>query len=260
MTILRREIIPIVRHYQAEQPSLDQLLKKKGEKVPDGVDGIRWLCEKVQNKRHPSGRINFDGQDRSDGAAHTVCPYVPHFLNNVEDGVKPLVSALFSKGYLTYSSCEGHIYEVRYVGLAFPSIEARTEFMERVRRELGWKKAFVKFVAVESVTNAAVQFNEDRTFSRINRGTAAQALTEGEILYFNTLYYRRYDFWCFLRLQIGYEIVWRDTDNIFNNFWLRWKYRLLIAYMRVIKKLFVSHVTELLAKTVRSDSFPPFLY
>ena len=81
---------------------------------------IYYMTHKVNNTLHKNGRIYMKIDDNGNLFANSVSPYSEQFLSNIEEKIKPLVTALHNKRYLTYSSCEGHgLSYRRYVGIAF---------------------------------------------------------------------------------------------------------------------------------------------
>jgi len=67
-------------------------------------------------------RINKGGIKEGYATSQSISPGHPDFLNHIEDGIKPLVIALRSKGYFTLSSCEGHsLHDYAEVVIAIPS-------------------------------------------------------------------------------------------------------------------------------------------
>lgn len=251
-----REIAPYVYVSEAKQYQLSLEQKNKAEGQPDPSDGVaitRWLAEKVQNKRHESGRINFLGIGHSNGPAHTVCPYVSHFFVNIEDGVKELVVGLHQKGYLTYSSCAGHEYEVRYVGLAFPSEQSRAQFIDAIRQEFRWyvKAKLLKFLELESVVNTNVVFNKNGAFDGVSKAGDADALRDGEADFFNIVFYRRYSEWTFLKFQVGYEITYGSEG-------LTWRKRIEQFWVRLTRRYIVPKLTKRICLFVGSPEFPAF--
>lgn len=250
-----KEIIPYVQQVEARRPFVVEE-RNPSEEQPAPTDGkafTRWMAEKVQNKRHESGRINFHGVDHSSGPAHTVCPYVPHFLNNIEDGIKPLVLALVNKGYLTYSSCSGHqSFEPRYVGLAIPSEEFRERVVNllSIRFKLWQKMQLFKLIKLSTVANNKFQVNSKNAFTGVDRGEPTADEAEG----FNTIFYRNYPLWLFLRIQIGYEVVFVSYTYPLTI----WK-RLECLWAKVMNRLFRERITKQVVDFIESKEFPQFI-
>ena len=87
----------------------------------------------LKQKRGRFGNINIKGQP--DSPAYIFKSSDPKFLNNIEPGIKPVLVALVSACYDTFSSCQGHLYKNgrasnRYVEL----IIERTKVYDWVQR------------------------------------------------------------------------------------------------------------------------------
>jgi hypothetical protein len=91
--------------------------------------------------KHSNKHLAKDGrtyiEQDSDGnyISHYVSQYSNKFWNglNVEKGIEPVVQALHQKGYLTFTSCQGHANSpMRYVGIAFINDEERSRFVDAV--------------------------------------------------------------------------------------------------------------------------------
>lgn len=64
-----------------------------------------------------------------------VSQYADIIQNNLEPGVKDAVLALHEKGYLTYTSCQGHNdSRHRYIGVVFNTKEQKGKFIQEVRK------------------------------------------------------------------------------------------------------------------------------
>jgi hypothetical protein len=67
-------------------------------------------------------RINKNNIQEGYATSVSVKLSDPKFWDHIEDGIKPLVLALRSKGYFTLSSCEGHsLHDYAEVVVAVPS-------------------------------------------------------------------------------------------------------------------------------------------
>lgn len=251
--MLGKELAPYVQIVEAQKPTFRR--EKKVIPYKTREETIRWFAENHQNvKNQETGRINQTGE--YGGPAHTVCPYAPHYLDNIEDGIKPVVRELFQKGYLTISSCEGHSWgENRYVTVAFPSEQER----ENLKNVLASKFIpFLGLVEVAHMTNAKVELYEDGSFKRVTKTTDEAALQEiwkGEVAYCNIVFYRKYDFYCFLRIAIGPEWVSFNA----NTRWLRLIYHAKQIYFWTVRKLFTEYSTRKVTKLLASSLVPKFL-
>jgi len=91
---------------------------------------------RVSNKHLAKDGRTYTEQD-NDGnyISHYVSQYSKGFWNglNVEKGIAPVVKALHKKGYLTFTSCQGHSDSpMRYVGVTFINDDERTRFVEQI--------------------------------------------------------------------------------------------------------------------------------
>lgn len=76
-------------------------------------------------------KIDKDGNYIS----HYVSPYAKKFWSgmNVEPKIESVVRALWEKGYLTFTSCQGHKGSpMRYVGITFVNDEERDKFIKKM--------------------------------------------------------------------------------------------------------------------------------
>lgn len=217
-----KEIIPIVQYAEAPRPFVFEERKpSEGQPSPDDPKFTRWVVENVQNKHHESGRINYLGVGYSSGPAITVSPYVPHYLQNVEEGIKPVVVALFNRGYLTYSSCMGHDnLEPRYVCVAFHSEEVREQITTLLSRKFKFleKINLIRFTLVSSALNSKVNLNSKGALTSVERSSKKES-SQREREYFNTLFYRRHESWCFLSIRIGMEVVFTGNSRKWSHYW-----------------------------------------
>lgn len=90
------------------------------------------------DKRGPDGRTyNFIDSNGNYNSSF-LSPYNKKILENVEPGVKDLISILIKRGYLTAGSCQGHpndkIHKTfdRWIMIAFISEEERSQFIDKI--------------------------------------------------------------------------------------------------------------------------------
>lgn len=175
---------------------------------------------KSGNYLHSDGRIFVD----DDGIAQTVSPYSEDFYENIEDEIKPLVSALIKKGYLTYSSCAGHqAVKRRFVAVAFPD----------------------RISCIEFIGNLKGLYNNFLIDWQIKYGTDYYFVSEDNVMFhtnfLNTqIFYRGYQDYWFVEISIG-----KNTPPTLNN---------MLAILS--KKLFRNYVTKKLVKAIELERFP----
>lgn len=195
------------------------------------------------NKKWPDGRIY--GLDKDGNyVSHSVTPYAKSFLDNIEDGIKPLVIALRDKGYLSFSSCEGHcLWDRRFVMLVFPSKEAALEFQERIPFNLTFK-----IIHCTDMLNVELSVDE---YGRINNAEKKQLHNELEqsLKYVNTFIKRNYaDAW-FLEMIIADPIPY--TNGVL-------KYFKNIKQI-LFKKFFLTSYTKRITDFI-TNKLPPNIY
>jgi uncharacterized protein len=73
-----------------------------------------------------AGNINSTG-NLGDYRGYMLARHHALFLQSIEPGVRPLISAIIAKGWITYSSCEGH----QYVGFDLTPVERYVGILPR---------------------------------------------------------------------------------------------------------------------------------
>lgn len=146
-------------------------------------------------------RIDSDGEYVSS----FLSPYNRKILDNVEPGVRSLVSALINRGYLTAASCQGHSDQrTRFVMIAFGSELERQQFVKDVdsfKLPVYWYYNFVNAVdgakLPETREGITLSINmRDRTYDTIAnqraQGYTLQDLTD----FWNIMFARNYsNYW-----------------------------------------------------------------
>jgi hypothetical protein len=217
--------------------------------APATLDEIlRKLYFETVNTKQADGRIN-GGLDRNgDRVYYFVSPYSKRFWENVEPGVVPLVKALQSKRYLTYSSCEGHcLVSRRYVGVAFADQASREAFCQPIEAA---KLPGVIIRRLESVANQTAEVTESGTVRLVKQAPDPAK----EATSFNFAFGRSYEDYCFA------EVIVCDTLPASNALMalIRNPFRHAPTIWR--KALFWSRITEQLAELIRSDAVPRYPY
>lgn len=91
------------------------------------------LYHHYNTKLGEDGRTYTKRDRHGNYISHYVSPYAKEFWSgmNVEPGIEPVVKALWSKGYLTFTSCQGHEDSpMRYVGVTFVDDNERNKFVK----------------------------------------------------------------------------------------------------------------------------------
>lgn len=230
-------INPITYIREFEAPRRQVIAFKKREPLNQ-----RELLDKIintsYNKRWPDGRIyglDKDGQYVS----HSVTPYAKSFLDNIEEGIKPLVIALKDKGYLSMSSCQGHcLWDRRFVMLVFPSKEAALEFQTNIPFNLTYKLRHAT-----EVLNTNLDIDAYGTILNAEKKQLDND-KDNTLIYINTFVKRNYaDAWL-LDIIISDEIIYEHgvfkyikniKKIIFKKYFLNWYTNRLVEYIK--KKL-----------------------
>jgi hypothetical protein len=113
---------------------------------------IFYVTHNIHNRKQKNGRINRFNTETGQYSANSVSPFAENFeSNNIEPKIQPVVSALLSRGYYTYSSCAGHcLSDRRFVGIAFPNLMLKIRFLAQMSHLRGMG---VSFRELESVVN-----------------------------------------------------------------------------------------------------------
>lgn len=131
----------------------------------------------------------------------STSPYANNFEAILDPGIKEVVLALNAKGYLTASSCEGHMpHKPRYINLCFGSEKARDEFNHKISNSwlgLLYPTTHIATLSQETIAGSIVKHTD----------------LKDEILGLNHLFMRSFDQYCFLRLHIGATFYTKPSDT-----------------------------------------------
>lgn len=126
--------------------------------------------------------------EKPEGTSETISPYSSNFFNSIEKGILPLVTAFLEKGYLTYSSCEGHsIWGRRFIAFAFPNLEEANKFIINIKN---LKQSLISFKIKRSV-----DYYHDPKYGQYNEN--------GNTQWLNSVYLRGYKEYYFVELSLG---------------------------------------------------------
>lgn len=96
-------------------------------------DGHRYAMFVQGNKYNIGGRTYIFQDDHGEYVSSFVSQYSKIIEKNLEPLVKEAVLALHKKGYLTYTSCQGHKRAShRYIGVVFNTKEQKEKFIKDV--------------------------------------------------------------------------------------------------------------------------------
>lgn len=100
------------------------------------------MFETGNTKFGPDGRTYVSIGEDGEYQSCFVSQFSPIIDRNIEPKVKNVCLELHKKNYLTFGSCQGHSdSKVRWIGLAFNTLEQKKEFIENVNRlelEIHW--------------------------------------------------------------------------------------------------------------------------
>ncbi len=239
---------PIVIRSEAKEQSM--VLQSVRQQAQTEDQYIYHLTHNINNIVHEDGRIYM--QLGEDGLlyANSVSPYAEKFWENVEPKIKPLVSILVEKRYLTYSSCEGHGYSFRrYVGLAFSDENSRQYVIDFIS---SLKIKGVKLNVLNSVSNQKIDLKHKRNLKyseKYNPNEIEQK--EGEVKSFNIQFHRKYEEYFFL------EIIILEAIDLNLSFFKKPVYNLWLIWM---KKFRWEKITKELTSALESDKFKKYKF
>jgi hypothetical protein len=102
-------------------------------KTPE--DGHRYAMFVKGNTYNKNGRTYIFKDHLGQHVSTFVSQYSPIIEKNLEPGVKDAVLKLHEKGYLTFTSCQGHDdSKHRYIGIVFNTKEQKHKFMHQMRK------------------------------------------------------------------------------------------------------------------------------
>jgi hypothetical protein len=170
---------------------------------------FRRVYDQPWNSVQPDGRINMGNETSA-----SVSPYSEHFRSQVEPGIWCLVNALYTQGYLTVSSCQGHrgtlaqeldtlfVYRSEpYVSIAVHRDCAQdlyTQFAQHMP-----KHTRVELAHTMSNTHASARVDEQGdTQVTIQKGTKLHN-TDHEALGLNYMFQRNYSAWSYITVRIN---------------------------------------------------------
>lgn len=211
---------------------------------------IYYMTHKVNNTLHKNGRIYMKIDDNGNLFANSVSPYSENFLLNIEEKIKPLVTALHNKRYLTYSSCEGHgLSYRRYVGIAFADEKDRNYVIEYIKN----LKIFgVKTKTYDSVINQHVSVGKNSPQYNEKFNNQINPISyEEEAKTFNIQFHRNYERYYFLEIIILEEIPY---DKSF------WKKPIYFTILKFLKKYYWDKKTHKLTRAINSSNFKKYRY
>lgn len=240
----------IITSSQVKQ-SVSPVLQEEVLNINNTKDYVYYITHKVNNVKQKGGRI-YMKMENGDISANSVSPYAEKFMDNVEEKIQPLVSALRGKRYLTYSSCMGHGFSFRrYVGLAFSDEETRDYVAQQIK---SLKLLGVKTVPFDNVSNTRVTVNERTkkpTFGKYTEEERQKINYAHEAETFNIQFHRNYERYYFLEIVI-LDVIKFEYEGIVQELKkLGWKF---------VKTFLWDYLTEKVVDKINSKNFKKYPY
>ena len=167
------------------------------------------IINRCPNRKDKDGRIHYR---TSDGKyiAVTVSPYHKDFRTQIEDGVWPIIKSLQDKGYLTVSSCAGHVdpWTEYYFTLAFDTKENAHKFINDMPSEDSVFKEYESLSNISQYESNEYRHIEDNEKNKLY-----------EVRDMNILLFRNYDNYHYVRVEFNHSKykLWFDPFNIFSH-------------------------------------------
>ena len=210
--------------YEQHQPAEPEL--KTAE------DRHRYAMFVAGNKVFKDGRTYIKQDENGRYISTFVSQYSNIIFRNVEPGVREVVFELQNKGYLTYTSCQGHNdSRHRYIGVVFNTLEQKQKFIEEINSlecDIYWYDEMIN--TIEKPSKSAPWWADEMTLhivyddasfeeaSQLNRRETPYS--EKDLTKFwNIQMCRSYDSYESIVFSFGYPIVekniWERIKKIF---------------------------------------------
>lgn len=230
--------------YKQEYSSYEEPILKTPE------DGHRYAMFVKGNTHLINGRTYIFKDELGQHISTFVSQYSPIVNSNLEPEVKKAVLALHDKGYLTYTSCQGHgDSKHRYIGVVFNTVSQKHKFireMNKLKLDIYWYNNAVntKERPCEDVPlwSDAIQLHivyDDSSFANSSVADRRdKPYTENQLTKFwNIQMCRNYDRYESIVFSFGYPMVenniWEWTKKIF--FYNH--YKVTSAYYKFLNKV-----------------------
>lgn len=192
---------------------------------------------KLSNDGRTYTKVDKDGNYIS----HYVSPYAEKFWSgmNVEPGIEPVVRALWDKGYLTFTSCQGHDNSPhRYVGVVFVNDEERDKFVKSMSHlPVTWHYDCVNPIDEplehDDGNWMRMQWDQEDTTTKTQQDFTDKRYTKAQLTKFwNIMFSRNYQSFSPVIMCVGCTM---NATNEFNYYW--WKFRYKFTRNRVTTKV-----------------------
>jgi hypothetical protein len=167
------------------------------------------IINRCPNKKHKDGRIYCTTNDGK-YIAVVVSPYHKDFRTQIEDGVWPIIKSLQDKGYLTVSSCAGHVdpWKEFYFTIAFNTKENAHKFINDAPSEDSIFKEYESLSNISQYGSDEYRHIEDNEKNKFN-----------EVRDMNISLFRNYDNYHYVRVEFNHSKykLWFNPFNIFGH-------------------------------------------
>lgn len=225
-------------HYEI-QVEYQQVQEQKEPLFRNYEDSHRYAMFVAGNKFNVGGRTYIFRDDHGEYVSSFVSQYSKIIDKNLEPLVKEGILALHEKGYLTYTSCQGHSRTAhRYIGVVFNTKEQKQKFIADVnalncniywydnaintaenpcKKVPGWADVVSLHIVYDDYT-----FKDSPIVDRRERPYTEEQLTK----FWNIQMCRNYDHYESIIMCFGYPMLEK-------NLWERIKKILFFDYNRV---------------------------
>ena len=220
-------------------------------------DGHRYAMFVKGNKHLINGRTYIFKDDLGQHVSTFVSQYSPIIDKNLEPEVKDAVLALHDKGYLTYTSCQGHDdSKHRYIGVVFNTKAQKHKFMNEMRKlkcDIYWYDNAINSIErpcelvpwwSDGVTLHIVyddfSFANSTISDRRDKPYTDEELTK----FWNIQMCRNYDHYESIIFSFGYPMVEKNLWERIKKFFFYNHYKVTSAYHDFLNKAFLLETYE----------------
>lgn len=237
--------------YYIEIPFKQQhIQEEKYQKLSTPEDGHRYCMFVKGNDYLIDGRTYVFKDENGRYVSAFVSQYSDIIEKNLEPGVKDAVLSLHEKGYLTFTSCQGHDdSKHRYIGIVFNTLEQKKHFIKEVNKlkcDIHWYDNIINSVERPSEDtpwwcDGGITLHIDYDHSHANVSQIERrehSYTDEDLTNFwNIQMCRNYQYYEAIVFSFGYPMVekslWeRIHKNLFYN-----HYKVTSAYYEFLNKV-----------------------
>lgn len=237
-------------HYEVQVQYQQEYSQQKEPEIRTPEDGHRYAMFEQGNKYLINGRTYIFVDDLGQHVSSFVSQYSKIIDKNLEPGIKDAVLALHEKGYLTYTSCQGHAdSKHRYIGIVFNTNQQKRSFMKAVRHlncDIYWYDNAINSVErpcipvpwwSDAITLHIVyddfSFANSTIADRRDRPYTDEDLTK----FWNIQMCRNYDHYESIIMTFGYPMVEKSFWERVKKFFFYNHYKVTSAYNDFLNKV-----------------------